>query len=198
MSKILSKFRIYDLVTIAVMAALGIAIKPIVVPLAHIVAGPLMIPSGALAGGLYMMWLVIGYGIVGKPGTATLIALIQALFVILSGVVGSHGIMSLLTYLAPGIVMDLTLLIIRHRVCCRPCAIIAGAMANMTGTACVNLVFFQAPGIYLVLILAVALLSGGIGGVIAWELLRLLKKYHIINTSEVSTAKQQYGTQKKA
>ena len=181
MSKFLQKYRIFDMMTIAVMAALGIAIKPIVTPIAQIFGGPFMILGGAVAGGLYMMWLVIGYGIVGKPGTATLIGLVQALFVMFSGSVGSHGILSLITYLAPGIVMDLVLLLIKHRVCCRFCSIIAGASANVTGIICVNLLFFHAPALYLVLTLFLAALSGGICGAIAWELIKILNKYHIIN-----------------
>lgn len=184
MSKILQRFRIYDFVIIAIMAALGIAIKPVLVPLAHIISGPLMIPSGAFAGGLYMMWLIVGYGITGKPGTSTLIALIQAFLVMFTGVVGSHGVMSLFTYLSPGIVMDLLLLLIGHRVCCRGCAVIAGAAANVTGTACVNIVFFQAPGAYLLLILSIAVLSGGIGGLLAWELLKVLRKYNLTGKRE--------------
>ena len=184
MSKILQRFRIYDFVIIAIMAALGIAIKPVLVPLAHIISGSLMIPSGAFAGGLYMMWLVVGYGITGKPGTSTLIALIQAVLVMFTGVVGSHGVMSLFTYLSPGIVMDLLLLLIGHRVCCRGCAVIAGAAANVTGTACVNIVFFQAPGAYLLLILSIAVLSGGIGGLLAWELLKVLRKYNLTGKRE--------------
>lgn len=184
MSKVLEKFRIYDLVIIAIMAALGIAMKPVVVPLAHLISGPLMIPSGAFAGGLYMMWLVVAYGIVRRPGTATLMALIQALLVMLTGIVGSHGVMSLFTYVAPGIVMDLLLLLIGHRVCCRGCAVLSGAAANVTGTACVNVVFFQAPGAYLILILAIAMLSGAAGGLIAWELLKIMEKYKLTRNSK--------------
>ena len=48
MSKILQRFRIYDFVIIAIMAALGIAIKPVLVPLAYIISGPLMIPAELL------------------------------------------------------------------------------------------------------------------------------------------------------
>jgi len=184
MKRLLQKFTVYDLVVMAIMAALGIAIKPVVVPLAHLISGPLMIPSGAFAGGLYMMWIVIGYGIVKKPGTATIIALVQALLVMFTGVVGSHGIMSLLTYVAPGLAVDITFLLIGHRACCRYCDIIAGAVANVTGTACVNVIFFQAPGAYLVLILAAAAVSGGIGGFLAWELLKVLCRYRVVKPQE--------------
>ncbi len=180
MNRLLQRFTVYDLVILAVMAAVGIAIKPVLVPLAHLVSGPLMIPGGAFAGGLYMMWLVVGYGIVKKPGSASLIGLVQALLVVLTGVVGSHGMMSFVTYISPGLAMDVLLLLIGHRVCCRSCAVLAGAAANVTGTICVNLVFFQAPGVYLVLMVAIALLSGGIGGALAWELLRIMERYGLV------------------
>lgn len=183
MNQFLQRFSSYELVIIAIMATIGIALKPVISPLAHLISGPLMIPGGAFAGGLYMLWLVVGFGIVRKIGTATLIAIIQALLVLFTGVVGSHGLMSLFTYTMPGIAMDLVLLLIGHRVCCRQCAFIAGAVANVTGTACVNVVFFHVPGVYLILILSVALLSGGFGGLLAWELIKILTKYNLITNS---------------
>ena len=64
--RFLDKFSLYDLIIIAMMSALGIAIKPIIVPLSHIISGPLLIPPGAVTGGLFMMWLVLGFGITGK------------------------------------------------------------------------------------------------------------------------------------
>ncbi|NLG64707.1 MAG: ECF transporter S component, partial [Actinobacteria bacterium] len=108
-SRAFRTFSTRDLILIAIVAALGISIKPVVVPLAHLIAAPLFVPAGALAGGLYMMWLVVGMGLVPRRGTATLIALVQALLVMFTGVVGSHGAMSLVSYTAPGIVMDLGL-----------------------------------------------------------------------------------------
>lgn len=184
MNRVLRKFTTYDLVVMAVMAALGIAVKPVVVPLVHIISGPLMIPSGAFAGGLYMMWLVTGCGITRKPWTAVIISIVQALLVMLTGIVGSHGIMSLFTYVTPGLAADRFFLASGHRACCRGCCITACAIANLTGTACVNIVFFRAPGAYLVLILAIAAISGGIGGAISWGLLTALAKYKIVRTPD--------------
>lgn len=174
MSRFLEKFTLYELVVTAVMAALGIAIKPVVVPLAHIACGPLMIPSGAMAGGLYMMWLVIGYGIVQKPGTALIISIIQALLVIFTGIIGSHGVMSLLTYILPGLAVEAVMIISHHRGCCAGCFAVAGLFSNAVGTATVNIVFFQAPGSYLILVLSLASASGVIGGVIGWGLIRAI------------------------
>lgn len=180
MSRFFGKFSLYELVIMAVMAALGVALKPILVPLAHIVCGPLMIPAGALAGGLYMMWIIIGYGFVKKPGTAVIICVIQALLVLFTGVIGSHGIMSLMTYILPGVAVEVLLLLIRHRCCCAGCCAFAGIVANIAGTAAVNVVFFKAPGVYLILILSVAALSGLVGGLIAWQLIQLFDKYNLI------------------
>ena len=179
MNKLLQKFTVRELILIAAMAALGVAVKPIVVPLAHLVSTPLMIPGGAFAGGLYMMWLVVAFGLTGKRGSATLVGVIQAILVTVTGISGSHGIMSLVSYTLPGIAIDLGLLIMRHRACCLLCCVIAGLLANATGTAVVNLIFFSLPALPLALSLAVAAFSGAVGGIIAWELLKALRKYGI-------------------
>ncbi len=177
MSRTFQKYSLYELVIMAVIAALGIALKPIISPLAHIVCGPLMIPSGTLAGGLYMMWIVIGYGLVKKPGTALIICLIQALLVIFTGVIGSHGIVSLVTYLLPGVLVEIVMLVSRHRACCIGCCVVGGMAANMAGTVATNVVFFQVPGVYLILILSLSAVSGLIGGIIAWELIRVFEGF---------------------
>lgn len=177
--KFFDRFTLYELIVIVVMAALGIAIKPIIVPLAHLVCGPLMIPSGAMAGGLYMMWLVMGYGLVKRKGSALLIGVIQALLVVFTGIVGSHGIMSFLTYIAPGVAIELVMLIMRHKACCRGCCVIGTMAANIVGTICVNFVFFRTPGAYLILVIAISALSGIIGGLIAWELIRIFDKFDL-------------------
>lgn len=178
-SRAFRTFSTRDLILIAIVAALGISIKPVVVPLAHLIAAPLFVPAGALAGGLYMMWLVVGMGLVPRRGTATLIALVQALLVMFTGVVGSHGAMSLVSYTAPGIVMDLGLLLIRHRACCLRCCFLAGVLANATGTLAVSFIFFRLPPIPLALALCTAALSGGVGGIIAWEVIKLLRRYRL-------------------
>lgn len=175
--KFLDRFSLYDLIIIAMVSAMGVATKPIIVPLAHIISGPLFIPSGAVAGGFYMMWLVLGYGITGIRGTMTLIGLVQAILVMATGIVGSHGVLSLLTYTAPGILADLGLLLIGHRVCCLPCAFLAGLLCNLAGTFVVNFIYFRLPVIPLILSLSTAALSGGLGGLLAFKILQQIWKF---------------------
>ncbi len=175
-----NQFSVYDLLIIAVTAALGIVLKPFIATLAHLAAGPLMIPGGALAGGLYMLWLVLGLGLTGKYGTATLVGLVQALAIMFSGTIGSHGALTLLSYTLPGVALDWGLYLLGHKVCCPGCAFLAGFLANTTGTFVVNVIIFRLPGPFLGLILAVAALSGGLGGLLAWQLLKMLRTLHLI------------------
>ena len=178
--RVLRRFSIKDMVLIAAMAALGIAVKAIVTPIIHLASAPLFIPGGALAGGLYMMWLVLAVGLTGKRGAATLAGLIQAILVVLTGVGGSHGLFSLVSYTLPGLAIDLWLLASRHRACCLPCTFVSCILANIVGTASVNLVFFRLPVIPLLLSIAASAFSGGFGGVLSWHLLRALKRFEII------------------
>ena len=181
LQKALRRFSIKDLVIIAAMAALGLAVKAVVTPIIHLASAPLFIPGGALAGGLYMMWLVTAAGITGRRGAATLAGLVQAIIVIITGLGGSHGAFSLVSYTLPGLIIDLWLLISRHRACCLPCTFISCTLANIAGTAAVNMVFFRLPAIPLLLSLAASAFSGGLGGVLSWHLLRALKKFDIIH-----------------
>ncbi|SDW40098.1 ECF transporter S component [Tepidimicrobium xylanilyticum] len=173
---LVNKFSIFEIIVIALMATLGIATKPVIVPLAHIITGPLFIPGGAIAGGLYMMWIVLGMGLIGKVGVATLISLVQSIMVVSLGIYGTHGIVSFFTYIIPGLVVDLYLLLIKRREFNPGNYFIAGILANISGTFLVNLVFFRLPLIPLVLTLTSASLSGGIGGLIAYNIIKGLKK----------------------
>src|SRR6056297_4302665 len=102
LKKFLNSFSVFQLVIIALMAGLGVATKPIIVPLAHMITGPLYIPGGVIAGGFYMMWLILGAGLVKKPGTATLISAVQAIMMVSLGIYGTHGVVSFFTYIIPG------------------------------------------------------------------------------------------------
>ncbi|MBN1299092.1 MAG: ECF transporter S component, partial [Actinobacteria bacterium] len=173
------KFKVFDLIIIAIVAALGIAAKPVIVPLVHIITGPLFIPGGAIAGGFYMMWIVIGAGLVAKRGAATLIALVQAILVIAIGTVGTHGILSIVTYLLPGIAVELVLLLSKQKVDSIFSCFFAGMAANIAGTVLSNFVFFKLPAIPLILTIAGASLSGGLGGLLAFVIVKNFKKLNL-------------------
>ena len=144
--RFLNSFKVHHLVIIAMMAGLGIAVKPLVVSLAHLITGPLFIPGGALAGGFYMMWLVLGAALLNRSGAATLIGLVQSVMVLAVGVFGSHGIFSLVTYTVPGLAVDGVLLYppgAQGEADHVPC----GIAANLAGVILSN-VIFQLPLIH--------------------------------------------------
>ncbi len=178
--KFLNKFSIYNLIIIAVVSALGIATKPIVVPLVHIITGPLFIPGGAIAGGFYMFWIVLGAGIVKKSGTGTLIGIVQGILVIATGTMGTHGIMSIISYTLPGIVVDIVFLFSKNKEYNILHYVFGCLAANVTGTLISNILFFRLPFVTVILILSAAALSGAIGGLIAYTILRSLEKMNIL------------------
>jgi len=174
-------FTINELVIIGLVAALGIATKPIVVPLVHIITGPLFIPGGSLAGGFYMLWIVLGAGMIKKTGSGTMIAVTQALLAVVLGIYGTHGIISLLTYTLPGIAIDIVFLFSRNRQYNLLHFFLAGALANISGAFAVNFVIFQLPLVPLLLSLSIALFSGGLGGIIAYNINFKLNKLKVLN-----------------
>lgn len=172
MNRWIGFYSTYDLIIISMMAALGIATKPIIVPLTHMITGPLMIPGGAVAGGFYMLWIILGGALVQKRGAATLTSLVQAIIVIVSSVYGTHGIASVLTYTMPGLAIDVLWFFIRGRGNRLIDCFLGGIIANLTGTYLSNLVFFKLPIIPLLLSLSSAAISGGLGGIIAYNIMK--------------------------
>ena len=164
MKAILPKYNLHDFILIAMTAAMGIAIKVVVNPMAQLITGPLFIPGGVAAGGFYMLFLVIPPAISGKRGTALLTAILQAALVILLGTPGSHGAASLFTYTMPGLAVEAVWLLAGRHAGGAVCCFVAGIGANMAGSYAVNLLLFRLPFVPLMLSLSVAALSGGLGG----------------------------------
>ncbi len=153
--------------------------KPLAVSLVHIITGPLFIPGGALAGGLYMMWLVLGAGMLKKPGSASLIGLVQAVMVLALGIFGSHGVFSFLTYTLPGVGVDLVLLLPGINAEDKIAMFLAGIAANITGVVLTNLIFFRLPFLPFLLSLSLGAFSGAIGGLIAYKIKEQLEKLKV-------------------
>ncbi|MCW4017111.1 MAG: ECF transporter S component [Candidatus Bathyarchaeota archaeon] len=164
-----------DLVLMALFASLGLATKNIIHPLVATLAGPLYIPTGALAGGIYMMWPVMAFGFVRKIGAATFTSLTQA-FISLLLPFGNFGLLSFVIYLAPGLAIDGFFLLSRHRACCAGCCLGAAALANAVGTVLVGTLVLVLPEFALLFIALVAAVSGAAGGLIANMLLVRTRK----------------------
>lgn len=165
--RFIGSFSAFDLAAVAMLAALGVASKPLVGPLARLVTGPLNVPGGVLAGGFYMAWLVMARILTGRVGAAFLTGLVQGILVLVLGMYGNHGVMTLVTYSLPGLASDIVLFRRNGRTVSALAAFAAGLTANVTGTAAVAQVLFRLPVPALVLAVSAAALSGGLGGLAA-------------------------------
>jgi hypothetical protein len=170
-----------DLVTMTLFASLGMATKNVVRPLIGMIVMLLYIPTGAVTGGVYMMWPVMSYGFVGKLGAATTTALIQAVISLVLPY-GNFGVLSFIIYLAPGIAIDGFFFLTRHRACCAACCIGAAAIANAVGTVLVGTLVLALPEITLLFLALVASISGCLGGFIANMVLVRIRKLGLRGT----------------
>jgi len=159
----LKKITTIDAVFIALMAACGLALKPIVGPLFKLIGSAFLIPSGSMAGAIYMIWPMLALLTVKQFGTATIVGLIQGIIVFVTGIYGSHGVLSLITYTIPGIIIDFIYLLI-HRFQSRWLLTIPAAMGNVSGSIIVGIVFLHYPLIPLIIGLISAFFFGALGG----------------------------------
>ncbi len=164
-----------DLVLMVLFASLGLATKNIIHPLVAFITGPLYVPTGAVAGGLYMMWPVMAFGLIRQIGVASMVSLTQA-FLSLLLPFGNFGLLSFVIYLTPGLAIDAFFLLSRHKACCGACCIGASAIANVVGTIAVGTLVLFLPWLALAFLVVVAAVSGCIGGFIANMILVRVRK----------------------
>jgi len=142
---------------IALMAALGLGTKQLVRPLVSLITIPLLIPGGALAGGFYMLWLILTKRFVPKFGSGIFFGLVQALVVI------------------PGLAADIIEIIFRKMKSKWLTSMIEGALANLVGTIAVSSIIFELSVEVLLFVSLLALFSGNIGGIIAYLIITQIK-----------------------
>jgi hypothetical protein len=181
--KFFRRFSTHDLLLISLFSALGLAIKPIVTPLVHLISVPLMIPGGSLAGGFYMMWLAMAATLIPRFGSAFLVGIVQALAILVLGIMGSHGIVSIISYSLPGLLIDICALFIRHRSTLWA-QIMFVIIANLTGTIVVTIMIMRLSLIPAMIALTSATISGCIGGFLSYLLIRKLVAYHLVTLED--------------
>ena len=179
------KIATVDLVLMTLFASLGMATKNVIHPLVATLTGPLYIPTGAVAGGVYMMWPVMSFGFVRKVGAASMTSLVQA-FISLILPFGNFGLLSFVIYLAPGLAIDGFFLLSRHKACCASCCMVAAAAANAVGTVLVGALVLVLPLVALSFLAVVAAISGCVGGFIANMLLVRVGKLGLGGTIKIA------------
>ena len=162
---VLKKIPTLDAVFIVLMAATGLAVKPVIGPVLKMIAAPFFLSTGSIAGVVYMVFPLLSVMVTRQSGSATLTGFIQGIIVSVSGIYGSHGVLSLLSYGVPCIFMDMALMVryFRHpRLIFFP-----PALANAVGSLLVGTLFLRLPEFPLIVSAVLSFISGGFSGYLA-------------------------------
>jgi energy-coupling factor transport system substrate-specific component len=177
--KFFENFSSQQLLYIAILAALGLATKPIITPLVHLISTPLMVPGGSLAGGFYMMWLVLAAALVKKPGAAFLVGFVQSIAVLSLGYFGNHGFVSVISYSLPGMAVEVIAFFWKDKTDLF-FHIISCILSNITGAVVVTIIIMRLAFIPLMISLIAAGISGILGGIISYKILKKLIEYDLV------------------
>jgi hypothetical protein len=167
-----------DMILIAILATMGISIKPFISPLFNIITDLIFIPGGSSAGGIYMMFLTIGAVLINNEHVAIYIGIIQGLIALLMGISGFQGALAIIIYTAPGITIDF-IVKFRSKFNYKLVVMVATALGNLTGSLMTNFIFFHLKLVPASLFLIFAILSGLLGGQLAFIITERIKKIYI-------------------
>lgn len=161
----------------AILAALGIAAKPLFSPFLNLLTDLVRVPGGSTTAGISMLFLVFGAARIRKPGTGTLMGLTQALLSLGTGIGSNAGILVLITYTLPGAAIDAVLCLpLFRRLALKSRMMAAGSAGAVAGAALTNLLYFKMPPAAFLLFYLFGILSGGLGGLGAWFFYERLRK----------------------
>ncbi len=159
----------------ALCAVLGMVIKPFLSPVFNLLTDFVRIPGGSVTAGVSMLFLVFAAALIRKPGTALLAGLLQGIVSLSTGISAAAGALVLITYSLPGAVIDLVMMLPgngRHGLKAR--CILAGSAGVLAGAALTNLLYFHLSLVPFLLFYIFGILSGALGGYLAWLILQRL------------------------
>jgi ABC-type thiamin/hydroxymethylpyrimidine transport system permease subunit len=168
-----------DLVTIALLSALGGVLSTYVGYLGNLMNHMIGVPFGAgqFMAGLHVLWIILAIGITKKKGTGTATGLIKGVVELFTG--STHGIVIVVVSVIQGITVDAVLFSDRAK---ERRDYTTYAVAGAVSSA-VNVIVFQAlffSGVPLILIAMLCMLAGAsgmiFGGWLAIEMLEALEQ----------------------
>lgn len=181
-------FKTNDLVRIAILSALGGVSSTYIGYLGNLVNRFLGVPFGAgqFLAGLHIFWIILGFGLVRKGGTCTMIGVLKGLAELFTG--GKLGIFVILLSSVQGFIADLIFLIARKRNVYT--FAVAGGISTTANVAVFQLFFAPYSAIqFFLLIAAFAFVSGvAFAGIFALNVLNVLEgKEQEYSMKKVST-----------
>ncbi|MBP9997171.1 MAG: ECF transporter S component [Lachnospiraceae bacterium] len=170
----MTKYRISlpKLIFMALCCDLGIIAKKLIAPAANVVTEFLHIPGG-ISVSFSLMFILIGAYICNIPFAATLMCVLQCVLALCMGTTGSLGMLAIIGYIVPGIVMDICIFLFSHtRIERTEQIVLVNAIAGVSAAACANMLTFRLISIPLYLYLAVSFTSGILCGILGGILIK--------------------------
>lgn len=159
------RFTLREMIYISLLAATATVSKVPIRALSNFLTSSVGLPGGVIGGVYYMFWIVAACAVVRKKGTATLFCIIQIFVTIATS---SMPLIKLITYLPPGIAIDLFLLVFNKNKFNKGTMMILGAIANCAGAITQATLIMQLPIIPMLVSAAIAIVSGAVGGYFAY------------------------------
>lgn len=165
----MKKLSLRDLIFISLCSVMGMIAKPLLSPMFNLLTDFIRIPGGSVTAGASMLFLVFASAMIGKPGVAFLGGLVQRLVALTTGISAQAGILVIITFSLPGAAIDLVMSLpisfgTRTRM------MLAGAAGVLAGAASTNILYFHMSLLPFILFYIFGILSGGLGGYIAYLL----------------------------
>jgi len=156
-------FSTRDLVTIAILSALGGVLSTYIGYLGNLINTTLGVPFGAgqIMAGLHVYWMIVGHALIPRFGTGTMVGILKGTVELFAG--STHGVPIVFISLVEGLLVDLTLFTFRRRTTAVYC--LAGAIGAASNVFTFQLLYFAGvPLGYILLIALMAAISGAIFG----------------------------------
>ena len=96
------RFTLKELILMAMLAVMGMVLKPFLSPLFNLLTDFIRIPGGSAVAGISELFLVAAAALIGKKGTALITGLLQGLISLTTGISAAAGVLVLITYSLPG------------------------------------------------------------------------------------------------
>ena len=147
--------------------AAGVILKRLINPFANMITDALHVPGG-ISTAFSLMFLVLASGVTTRKWSATAMGAMQAAVALSIGMVGSMGLLLPVSYVVPGIVIDIVMLaMLRGDISIRVKAFVANIAGSVAAAIFAEIAVFHLPLKALAVYLCLATLSGAICGYLA-------------------------------
>lgn len=182
--------KIRDLILLAFFADIGFVSKRLIAPFANVLTDFLRVPGG-IGTAFSLMFVVIGAYLIQRKGAAAVMSLVQCILAMSLGMTGAMGTLSPLGYLLPGIVIDIVIALCQRYNASMPLSMTAAnAAGSLTAALTANFIVFRLRGAVLALYLLIALISGGLCGLLSTVIYRRIRPLY---RTESFTERSQEG-----